>query len=138
MIMIYSGRCLCENIQFEIEAKDPLPFGHCHCSACRKSHGADFTSATIVKESHLRIGKGQDFLTTFRSSSHMERQFCSCCGSRLFVRFSRQEKDSGASQIVYSVAINSLDRIDKWRETGHIFVGDKAPWHERADDKPMP
>src|SRR5687768_8295564 len=134
--MIYGGRCLCESIQFEIEAKDPLPFGHCHCSACRKSHGADFTSATMVKESNLRISKGHDLLTSFRSSSHMERQFCSCCGSRLFVRFVRKETESEAEQIIYTVAINSLDRIERWRETGNIFVGDKAPWHEQADDKP--
>ncbi|GAB1265676.1 GFA family protein [Aurantivibrio infirmus] len=133
--MIYSGKCLCGNIKFEIASKDPLPYGHCHCTACRKSHGADFTSATIVRECDLSILEGNELLTSFQSSVRMERQFCTRCGSRLFVKFKRVGKDQEAEEIMYTVSINSLDRVENWRETGDIFLNDRAPWVERNENQ---
>ena len=37
--MTVHGRCLCGDVVFEADA--PFEFmGHCHCSMCRKHHGA--------------------------------------------------------------------------------------------------
>ena len=112
----------------------PLLYGHCHCGKCRKSHGADFTSATIIPEKSLILLEGEDYLATYHSSAAMRRQFCSICGSRLFVRFSRVTNDG--EQKLCTVAINSLDNIETWRETGHIYVNHKAPWVTIDDDLP--
>lgn len=132
--MLYTGSCLCQKIQFQIEAKSPLPFGHCHCCACRKSHGADHTSATIIGEQQLELLQGRDSLAIYQSSNNMQRQFCQHCGSRLFVRFIR--KDQQGERVFYTVAINTLDKLDQWRETAHIYTAHKAPWIELTDDLP--
>ena len=132
--MIYTGSCLCQKVRFTVDAKDPLPFGHCHCQACRKSHGADHTSATIIKEHQLQLLQGESCLTKYQSSAAMQRQFCQHCGSRLFVRFVRTS-DEG-EQVYYTVAINSLDKVEHWRETAHIYVDHKAPWKVLSDELP--
>jgi len=42
--MTVRGTCLCGDVAFEADA--PFEFmGHCHCSMCRKHHGAAFSSA---------------------------------------------------------------------------------------------
>ena len=132
--MTYTGSCLCGAIKFQIDAKDPLPFGHCHCGACRKSHGADFTSATILPDHKLILLHGEDSLATYQSSESMERQFCRNCGARMFVRFLRRGPEG--SQVFYTVSINALDNIEHWRETAHIYVDHKAPWCTIKDDLP--
>ena len=51
--MSVTGSCLCGAVTYEVAG--PFEFmGNCHCSICRKSHGAPFATWGIVKPEHFR------------------------------------------------------------------------------------
>ena len=80
------GSCLCGDVRYEVTG--PVHDVHnCHCSMCRKSHGAAFSTFARLTASDLRIVAGSDHVRAYRSSAPIERTFCATCGARLTVRF---------------------------------------------------
>ena len=78
-----SGSCFCGAVAFEIEL--PTLFcGHCHCSMCRRPHGASYVTWTAVPPAQFRVVEGEENLSTYESSAHGRRQFCTTCGTQLF------------------------------------------------------
>ena len=123
------GSCLCKRVRFEINGKLGRS-SHCHCSMCRKAHGAAFGSYAAVRAENCRVVAGGELILRYRSSPGVERTFCSRCGSTLqFI----SEKNPG----VVEVALGALDDDPGIRATRHIFVASKAPWFEIADDLPQ-
>jgi len=65
--MTVRGTCLCGDVAFEADA--PFEFmGHCHCSMCRKHHGAAFSSALAVHPSRFRWLRGAESIRSYESS----------------------------------------------------------------------
>ena len=55
------GTCLCGGIVYEVNALEPK-MGHCHCSMCRKFHGAAFATYGEAKRENFRAAfHGFDF-----------------------------------------------------------------------------
>ncbi|MFP3408941.1 GFA family protein, partial [Pseudomonas sp. SIMBA_065] len=75
--------CLCVAVSYLL-LLPPKAVSHCHCSQCRKSHGAAFASYGSVPRSGLRILRGAASLKAFASSPTVVREFCAECGSSLF------------------------------------------------------
>ena len=121
-----SGHCECGRVQFEADG-DIEDFSHCHCSQCRRMHGAAFATFAGVASSGFRYVSGAAGLTTYASSDTHERVFCSVCGSNILVALVN-EPDA-----IY-LSMGAVDG-DPPRTPGyHIYVGSKAPWHEITDD----
>jgi hypothetical protein len=59
---------------------------HCHCSMCRKAHGAAFSANSIVPTEALTVSSGADLISEYESSPKRRKCFCSNCGSPLFIR----------------------------------------------------
>jgi hypothetical protein len=123
------GSCLCGAVRYEVRA----PLGrvvHCHCSMCRKAHGAAFGSYSNVKEADFALLAGAAEISSYSSSPEVKRTFCRRCGSTLqFI--------SGKRPGSFSLALGTLDD-DPGLKTGlHIFVGSKAPWLDIADGLPQ-
>lgn len=122
------GSCLCGNVRYEIRG-ELNAVTHCHCSQCRKSHGAAFGSYARVDAADFRWISGESDVAAFQSSADVWRTFCRNCGSRLqFLRISRPQS--------FSIAVGTLDDDPGVRPLHHIFVDSKAPWFEPADDLP--
>lgn len=123
------ANCLCQGIAFEIDGpvKDML---FCHCSMCRKAHGAAFRARGRVKTEHLRWVRGEKLVRFYESSSGQQRGFCSVCGSNLFTKFLD-------SPTVLGLALGILDDDPGGRPSRHVFVGSKAPWYDIADSLPQ-
>ena len=123
------GSCLCKGVQFEIHGT----FGrssHCHCSMCRKAHGAAFGSYALVNSETFKVTAGAELIARYRSSPDVVRTFCARCGSTLqFLRQSTPE--------IQFVALGVLDDDPEMRPARHIFVGSKAPWFEITDGLPQ-
>ena len=122
------GSCLCGGVQYEIwgELSGAL---NCHCSMCRKAHGAAFRSRASVGVADFRWVRGAHLLTWFESSLGTWRGFCRVCGSPLLSRFDQ-------NPAVYGLPLGALDDDPRIKPACHVFVGSKAPWHDITDDLP--
>ena len=122
------GGCFCGAVRFEV--RTPTAFcGHCHCTMCRRVHGAGFVTWFGVDKSRFRITAGEETLTHLRSSSHGSRWFCSSCGSSLFCSVDEHP------EIMDVVLANVEGPIDREPE-GHYYFGTRVPWIELGDDLP--
>jgi len=124
-----TGRCLCGAVRYAVAG--PLgPVDHCHCSICRRAHGAPCSSFGRVALGDLRITAGADRVTDFASSEGVERSFCATCGTRLFFRHAAMPDFAW-------VTVGSLDDDAGITPSSHMFVGSKAPWFTIGDGLPQ-
>ncbi len=125
---MYTGSCLCKAVEYRIDgAIDSLV--HCHCSMCRKAHGAAFGSYAQVPLERFHLTRGKDQLGVYHSSAHCTRTFCSHCGATLqFVDNRRHD---------LGVAAGTLDTPLGEVPQAHIFVDSKADWVEICDRWPQ-
>jgi hypothetical protein len=122
------GGCLCGSVRYEI-MESPENAEHCHCSMCRKAHGAAFSTNAIVATEALIVTSGADFISEYQSSPNRKKCFCSNCGSQLFIR--RLDKPE-----VTVVTLGTIDGDPRARPERHVFVASKAPWYDIADALP--
>lgn len=120
-----SGSCLCGDVAWELDVA-PRWMSHCHCSLCRKAHGAAFGTYAGAPASAFRFTRGAERARTYASSAQLDRRFCPRCGSKLPVRW-RDE---------VQVPAGSFDGDPGVRPSRHLFVASKAPWHEIRDALP--
>ena len=121
-----AGGCLCGNVRYEL-LEGAKSIEHCHCSMCRRAHGALFASGGVFNHSAVRITQGEGNLQSYESSAGNYRQFCQTCGCHLFMTV-----DHIPHEIYVWVA--SLDEgahpghpADK---EAHILIGSKASWED--------
>jgi len=122
-----AGSCLCGGIRYEISGGQPKHMSHCHCSLCRKFHGAAFATYVGVHRDQLAVTAGTNLLKSYTTPNGSTRTFCSACGSSLFWA---NEKYPA----FISAAAGTLDTDPESRATVHIHVDSKAPWYEITDD----
>jgi hypothetical protein len=115
------GSCLCGSIRYTVAA-EVTHAENCHCSMCRKAHGAAFSTNALVPTVALTI-EGTEHLTSYRSSPNREKLFCSRCGSQLFIK--RLNSPSGTV-----ITLGTLDEDPQVKPSRHVFVGSKASWYE--------
>ncbi|PMQ09300.1 Glutathione-dependent formaldehyde-activating enzyme [Pseudomonas sp. AD21] len=124
------GSCLCRAVKYQINSK-PKAVTHCHCSQCRKSHGAAFASYGSVLRKDLELLRGTDDIKSYPSSEAVLRQFCTHCGASLF--WSRSQ---GEFSDWISIALGTLDTAFIPDKQQHVEVTSKASWYEIQDHWP--
>lgn len=123
------GGCLCGGVRYQIVGPLGAP-ENCHCSMCRKAHGAAFSTNVAVPAERLEVLSGLELLSEYDSSPNRRKCFCRRCGSQLFIR-----RLNGPEVIV--VALGSIDGEPGVKPERHVFVGSKATWHHIADTLPQ-
>lgn len=83
-----SGQCLCGKLRFEVTLPSKW-VAHCHCSMCRREHGAAFVTWVGMPAEQCRIDDPQHVLHWYTSSPGAERGFCAHCGSSMLFRSAR-------------------------------------------------
>ena len=123
-----TGTCLCGEVRFEVEP--PVKFcAHCHCSMCRRAHGAAFVTWTGVVAERFRVTQGDTRLQRYESSPEATRSFCSQCGTTLFF-----ESQRWAGEI--HIVVSNLQPDHGLIPQAHVFFDDRADWVEIADALP--
>ncbi len=121
-----SGSCFCGAVKFEIELPT-LWCGHCHCSMCRRPHGASFVTWAAVPPERFTVTSGEQYIVRFQSSEKGTRSFCKNCGSQMFCQTEPE---------VIDVALAALHgKIDRDPEA-HYFFDSRADWTLVNDDLP--
>ena len=123
------GGCQCGNVAYEADGAIS-DLSHCHCSMCRKLHGAAFATFAGVARDGFRWSAGEDTLGTYASSEKTDRMFCQVCGSQLAVFFTPEP------DVVY-LTMGTVDGNPDCPPDYHQFAASKASWHEITDGKPQ-
>ena len=121
-----AGHCECRRVRYEVDG-DIKDFSHCHCSQCRRLHGAAFATFAGVSRDQFRYISGESDTSEYASSASHGRVFCSECGSNILVALD-QEPD------VLYLSMSAIEGDPPRPQGYHIYVGSKAPWHEIVDD----
>ena len=146
---MYSGSCLCGDIGFVVDG----PIEHvdqCHCSMCRKAHGAAFATYGGAAPEHFRMLRGESLARSYRSSPIGRRIFCPRCGSvvplpipdkpvAIALGNVEQSPQRGSAPAAKrrAGALPLARKSPPARPKSHFFVGSKAPWHDIVDDLPQ-
>lgn len=119
------ARCLCGAVGWELDG--PIEgMSHCHCSRCRKAHGAAFATYAAGAAAGFRL-RGRERIARWESSPGLLRCFCEGCGSVV---------PGDASEGRIFVPAGNFDDDPGIRPLAHIFVASKAPWYEIRDHLP--
>jgi hypothetical protein len=123
------GQCLCGTVRFEVTG----PFTsmlNCHCSMCRKHHGAPFATFVSAPKSAFRWLAGEESIVDYTSpESGGTRSFCGMCGSVTPRAIEQMD-------LVMCPAGN-LDGELGIKPQAHLFAASKAPWYEITDSAPQ-
>ena len=78
------GHCECNRVSYEADC-EVSDFSHCHCSQCRRLHGAAYATFAKVKADKFRYLLGEEDIKKYASSDDLQRVFCGNCGSNILV-----------------------------------------------------
>jgi hypothetical protein len=88
MSQVRTGGCQCGAIRFRAASLRDNPHV-CHCRMCQKATGNFFAALIGVPLEDFTWTRGAP--SSFRSSDHVQRGFCSQCGTPLFFRHDQSQ-----------------------------------------------
>lgn len=125
--MTIKGGCLCGRVRYEV-AGQLFNASHCHCSMCRKHHGAAFSTYAECKPEDFKWISGEDLVKVHETSPGDGWCFCTACGSSLAGTLDGR---------VRFVTLGTVEGDPGIRPASHEFVGSMAGWHEITDALPQ-
>ena len=114
------GSCLCGAVG--LTANLPSKWSaHCHCSMCRKAHGAGYVTWVGFEQDQVSITKGADQLAWHHSSPGAQRGFCRQCGSSMFFRSERWADE-------LHIALGCIDDEMDRKPQANVFFDRHVDW----------
>lgn len=138
--MTHSGKCLCEQVRFTIDA-DPIGARFCWCRDCQRIASGSATVNVLFPEEAVRY---QGEVTTLRmiadSGNTVERGFCPTCGAQMY---SRTVEPAGQPmrvragtlddpELIAPTAIIWASRAPRW-----ALLDPKLPHHSAGPGSPL-
>ena len=114
------GGCLCGDVRFNATLPSKW-VAHCHCTLCRRAHGAAFVTWVGMDATRCAIEDPWSRLQWYESSAGAERGFCSHCGSMLFFR---SERWAGELHIARAQVVGEVDRAPQ----AHVYWDTHVEW----------
>ena len=125
--MSIEGGCLCGKVRYEVTG--PLfSVDNCHCSMCRRQHGAAFATYAEFDPGDFKWIAGEDLVKTYEAEAGGGWCFCRECGSSL------AGTENGR---ITSITLGTVEGDPGVVPELHIFVGSRARWYEITDDLPQ-
>ncbi|KAF4982761.1 hypothetical protein FZEAL_1662 [Fusarium zealandicum] len=121
------GSCHCGQVEYWINKDTPLASKYCHCSDCKKIHGAPFQWAAILKKTDLAFVNGVEGLRFYKTSSKASEHVlpckvgCSECGSWIM--------DEGRNMVLLFPTLLNLDTPqlrENFQPQSHIFYPERV------------
>ena len=115
-----TGRCLCGAVEFELRLPSKW-CAHCHCSMCRRAHGAGYVTWAGFESDHFILNTGDHHLKWYESSPGARRGFCSTCGSTMLFE---SERWAGETHVALACIEGPIDR----EPAAHAFFDAHVHW----------
>ena len=125
--MAIKGGCLCGEVRYEI-AGQLIAADHCHCSMCRRQHGAAFATYADFNPNDFKWISGEDLVKVYETTSDAGWCFCRQCGSTLAGTVNGKPT---------AITLGTVEGDPGIKPEMHIFVGSKAQWYEISDNLPQ-
>lgn len=122
------GSCLCGGVRFRATLPSKW-VAHCHCSFCRRAHGAPVVTWAGFPTEQFSIEPGALQPVWYESSRGAKRAFCPRCGSPMFFESTRWP---GEIHVSRSLIEGALDR----EPSAHVFYESHVAWLRVDDDLP--
>ena len=116
-----TGECMCGAVKFVATAKEPA-VAACHCEMCRRWSSGPYMEVTCQEATF----KGEEHISTIRSSDWAERAFCAKCGSNLFYHI--------VGSADYQISAGLIDDQSKLRMSLQVFTDSKPPFYDFANE----
>ena len=120
MAEILTARCLCGGLRCEITTPSAAS-AHCHCTYCRRAHGAAFVTWLVVPEAQFRIAAGEELLQWYQSSEPSRRGFCATCGTTMLFA---SKLNPGEMHVAQALIEGDADRDPEI----HCFPEQRMDW----------
>jgi hypothetical protein len=118
------GGCFCGAVRFRI-GLPPKWCAHCHCSMCRRAHGAAFVTWVGSAADRFELLSGAAALRRYESSPEATRSFCGNCGTMLFFESRRWPGE-------VHVTLAHLDSPAGLVPQAHAYWSSHVPWGDFA------
>ena len=127
---VVRGSCLCGEIEFHVTERFSS-VQNCHCTRCRRARAAAHATNGFTSIDGVQFLRGESQIKNYKvpDAKYFTQAFCNICGSKL-PRLAPGRK-------IAVVPLGSLDDDPGQKPQRHIFVADKARWHDITDDLPQ-
>lgn len=122
------GSCLCGAVSFDVKLP-PKWVAHCHCTLCRRAHGAAFVTWVGVEAGTASIADPGSSLHWYQSSPGGRRGFCSTCGSPMFFESIRWPGELHIARALFTDAVGQEPQVHAYHDThvSWVFLADDLP-----------
>lgn len=140
--MKLKGSCHCGKVKFTVNSENYYPYQFCYCSICRKTQGGGGYSINISALAETLKITGEKYISIYRAKiknprkekyqSSAERNFCSKCGSALWLY------DPTWPDLLHPFASVIDTPLPKAPEHTHLMLDFKPTWveiHKAKKDK---
>jgi len=122
------GSCLCGEVGF-VAALPSKWVAHCHCSRCRRAHGAPFVTWVGFAADAVTVEDERSNLRWHIAEEGGMRGFCGHCGSPMFFKSARWP---GELHIARALFLEPIDRAPQ----AHVFYETHVEWVAVGDELP--
>ena len=125
---VAGGSCLCGAVRFRAQLP-PKWVAHCHCSYCRRAHGAAFVTWAGFASDRFALEPDATPPAWYASSPGARRAFCPRCGSPMFFESTRWPGETHVARALFHDPLGMAP-------AAHVFYESHVPWLQVDDDLP--
>lgn len=114
------GGCLCGAVRFALDLPSKW-CAHCHCSMCRRAHGAGFVTWVGFEKARFHLLRGAQQLQWYDSSPGARRGFCNTCGSTMLFESERWKDET---HVALACIDEAIDRVPQ----ANVFFDAHVDW----------
>ena len=122
------GSCLCGAVSFRASLP-PKWVAHCHCSYCRRAHGAPFVTWAGFGTKQFNVDAEAVQPAWYESSPGARRGFCPRCGSPMLFESTRWPGETHVARALFHDPLNR-------EPSAHVFYESHVSWLNVNDDLP--
>lgn len=122
------GSCLCGAVRFTAGLPSKW-VAHCHCTYCRRAHGAAFVTWVGFEAARFSIDADASQPVWYASSPGARRAFCPRCGSPMAFTSTRWPDEV---HVARALIAGALDR----EPSAHVHYDTHVPWLDVGDALP--